>query len=72
MQKQSLPTELMRAELSRLARVHNRSMDECDMRVTWRGDELCLAVSFPDGMAWEVPFDPEAQLIVEAANAQKH
>ena len=69
---QKLPCDQLKAELSRLSRVHGRSAGDGEMHVTWRGDELCLAVSFPDGMAWEVPFDPEAQAIVQAANSTKH
>ncbi|GAA3928698.1 hypothetical protein GCM10022229_22960 [Luteimonas lutimaris] len=72
MQNQSLPCDQLKAELARLCRAHNRSVFDGDMRVTWRGDELCLAVSFPDGMAWEVPFDAEAQTIIQSANATKH
>ena len=67
-----LPCEAMKAELLRLSRVHKRSAGDGEMHVTWRGDELCLAVSFPDGMAWEVPFDPEAQAMLEAPSARKH
>jgi len=68
----NLPCELMKAELARLCRVHGRDLDDGELRATWRGTELCLAVSFPDGMAWEVPFDPDAQAIIEAGRAVKH
>lgn len=67
-----LPCERMKSEIARLSRVHGRTIDEGEMRATWRDGLLCLAVSFPDGMAWEVPFDPEAQAIIQAANATKH
>jgi len=68
----NLPCEMMKAELVRLCRVHGRDLDSGEMRTTWRGTELCLAVSFPDGMAWEVPFDPEARRMIEAVQATKH
>lgn len=67
-----LPCDHLKAEIARLCRVHGRSLDDGQMRATWRDGALCLAVSFPDGMAWEVPFDPEAQDLVRAANATKH
>lgn len=67
-----LPCEQLKAELSRLSRVHGRDPFDADMSAVWRADVLCLAVSFPDGMAWEVPFDPEAQDIVLARQATKH
>lgn len=68
-----LPCEQLKAELSRLCRVHGRSLEEGDMRATWNEDgQLCLAVAFPDGMAWEVPFDAGAQDIVQATDATKH
>lgn len=67
-----LPCEALKAELQRLSRVHNRWPSDGEMRMTWRGNDLCLAVSFPDGMAWEVPFDPEAQAMLEAPDATKH
>lgn len=67
-----LPCEQLKAELARLCRVHNRSIEEGEMRATWRDGELCLAVSFADGMAWEVPFDSGTQDIIEAGNAIKH
>lgn len=68
-----LPCENLKAELARLSRVHKRSMDEGEIRATWNADgQLCLAVSFPDGMAWEVPFDSEAQDILRMMNATKH
>ena len=67
-----LPCDQLKAELARLCRVHGRSIDEGEMRATWRDGELCLAVSFPDGMAWEVPFDPEAQVTVQSIHAVKH
>lgn len=68
----ALPCDQLKAELSRLSRVHGRDPFDADMRVVWRDDVLCLAVSFADGMAWEVPFDPEAQDIVKASQATKH
>lgn len=69
----NLPCEQMKAEFYRLCRVHGRSMDEGELRATWNADgDLCVAVSFPDGMAWEVPFDAEAQAIVQGMNATKH
>ena len=67
-----LPCEQLKAELSRLSRVHKRSAGDGDMSAVWRDDVLCLVVSFPDGMAWEVPFDPEACDIILAAQATKH
>ncbi len=36
------------------------------------GTSAGLPVSFPDGMAWEVPFDPEAQDIILAGQSTKH
>lgn len=67
-----LPCEQMKTEIARLCRVHRRNLDDGEMRATWRDGVLCLAVSFPDGMAWEVPFDPEAQDILRAGSATKH
>ena len=69
---QKLPCDDLKAEIARLCRVHNRSLDDGDLRATWRDGLLCLAVSFPDGMAWEVPFDPGTQDIVQGMNATKH
>ena len=69
---QKLPCDQLKAELSRLSRAHGRDPFDADMSAIWRDDVLCLVVSFPDGMAWEVPFDPEAQDIVQAANSTKH
>lgn len=69
---QKLPCDQMKAELVRLCRVHQRNIDDGEMRATWCDGVLCLAVSFPDGMAWEVPFDPEAQAMIEAADATLH
>ncbi|MBW8373631.1 hypothetical protein [Stenotrophomonas sp.] len=68
----NLPCEILKAELARLCRVHGRDLDSGEMRPTWRDGELCLAVSFPDGMAWEVPFDPDAQAIIEIGRAVKN
>jgi|GEM_PF-4979929 len=34
--------------------------------------DVCLALSFPDGMAWEVPLDPDVQAIIQAADGTKH
>ena len=67
-----LPCEQLKAELSRLCRVHKRSMDDGEMSATWRDGLLCLSVVFADGMAWTVPFDPETQDIIEAKDATKH
>lgn len=68
-----LPCEQLKAELSRLSRVHKRSAGDGELSVTWNDDgQLCLAVAFPDGMAWEVPFDAEAQDIIRAQDATKH
>ena len=69
----TLPCEQMKAELARLCRVHGRSMDEGELRATWNASgKLCMAVSFPDGMAWEVPFAPEAQAVIDGRCATKH
>lgn len=67
-----LPCDHLKAELARLSRIHGRSIDDGEIEATWRSGLLCLAVTFPDGMTWEVPFDPEAQDIVQGANATKH
>lgn len=70
---QKLPCDHLKAEIARLCRVHERGLEDGDMRATWNEDgQLCLAVAFPDGMAWEVPFDTEAQAIIQAADATKH
>jgi hypothetical protein len=68
----NLPCEQLKAELSRLCRDHRRSLDDGEMEATWRDGMLCIAVTFPDGMAWEVPFDAGAQDIVQGLNATKH
>ena len=67
-----LPCDHLKAELARLSCVHGRSVGDGEIEATWRSGLLCLAVTFADGMTWEVPFDPEAQDIVQGANATKH
>lgn len=68
----ALPCDQLKAELSRLSRVHGRDLFDADMTAVWRDDLLCLVVRFADGMAWEVPFDPEAQDIILAGQSTKH
>lgn len=67
-----LPCENLKAELSRLSRVHGRDPYDADMNTEWRDNRLCLVVRFADGMAWVVPFDPEAQDVILARQSTKH
>lgn len=67
-----LPSEQLKAELSRLSRIHGRDPFDADMSAVWRDGLLCLVVRFADGVAWEIPFDPEAQDMILAGQSTKH
>ncbi len=69
----NLPSDQLKAELARLSRLHNRHAGDGELTLTRNAaGQLCLRVAFPDGMAWEVPFDPESQDIIQAQDATKH
>lgn len=73
-----LPIERMKAELTdklcAYREATGKGLDIMDANLTLeiRCGDYCLGVSFPDGPAWLVPFDPEANAIMQGLSAVHH